>query len=193
MDLSLEMNVEQTVKVSPTLIAVNTILALSSQELQNLIKQEAEENPALEITEHQTCAICGDQLRNGVCINCLRTGAMGTHTPDNSDDFNFSSLGYADEAFRPNGPSAMDEDDFDPISLVASEPSMRERLMLDLRSALSSHDFPIADYILGSLDDRGFLTCDVQTLSEELAQPLDDVTRVLEVLQKLGPPGIGAR
>jgi RNA polymerase sigma-54 factor len=192
MDLSLEMNVEQSVRVSPTLIAVNTILALSSQELQTLIKQEAEENPALEITENQTCPICGDQLRNGVCVNCLRSSAAGSRTPDNSDDFNYSTLGYGDEAFRQNGSGAADDEDFDPISLVASEPSMRERLMLDLRSALSSEDFPIADYLLGSLDDRGFLATDVDTIAAELAVPVGDVKRVLGVMQKIGPPGIAA-
>src|SRR3954449_12913124 len=100
MDISLEMNVEQSMRVSPTLIAVNTILALSSQELQNLIKQEAEENPALEITEHQTCAICGDTLRNGTCLNCLRRDSAANRQTDTSDDFSFASLGYGDEGFR---------------------------------------------------------------------------------------------
>lgn len=191
MDISLEMNVEQSMKVSPTLIAVNTILALSSQELQTLIKQEAEENPALEITEMQTCTICGEALRNGVCLNCLRTGTA-SRTSDISDDFSYSSLGYGDEAFRPTGSSAMDDDDFDPISLVASEQSMRERLMLDLRSALAARDFPIAGYILGSLDDRGFLTTGPQAIADELAVAPEDVERVLGILQRLGPPGIGA-
>src|SRR3954468_24063455 len=142
MDISLEMNVEQSIRVSPTLIAVNTILALSSQELQNLIKQEADENPALEITELQTCTICGDSLRNGVCLNCLRTGSTPPNKQDTSDDFNFGTLGYGDEGFRSGGSGSLDDDDFDPISLVASEQSMRERLMLDMRSALDERDFP---------------------------------------------------
>jgi len=193
MDISLEMNVEQSMRVSPTLIAVNTILALSSQELQNLIKQEADENPALEITEHQTCAICGDGLHNGVCLNCLRTTSAASRTSDTTDDFSFGSLGYGDELFRGGGANLGDDDDFDPISLVASEQSMRERLMLDLRSALDSGDFPIADYILGSLDDRGFLTTSPQTIADELGVLCDDVERVLGVLQRVGPPGIGAR
>src|SRR2546422_11716835 len=74
MDLSLEMSFEQAPRVSPTLIAVNQILALSSLELQAAIKQEAEENPALEISERLTCAICGEALRNGMCPNCSRRG-----------------------------------------------------------------------------------------------------------------------
>ena len=76
MDISIDMNVEQQMRVSPTLIAVNHILALSSQELQELIKQEAEENPAFEIVEHQTCSICGEQLINGICVNCSRSASQ---------------------------------------------------------------------------------------------------------------------
>src|SRR5437764_819960 len=66
MDLSIDMTQEQTLRVSPTLIAVNQILALSSQELQTAIKLEAEENPAFEITEHQTCNLCGEVLKPGI-------------------------------------------------------------------------------------------------------------------------------
>src|SRR5438132_13179066 len=74
MDLSLDMGFEQaqTQRVSPTLVAVNQILALSSLELQAAIKQEAEENPALEIQERQTCNICGEVLRHGACTACSR-------------------------------------------------------------------------------------------------------------------------
>jgi RNA polymerase sigma-54 factor len=193
MDLSVDMNFEQTPRVSPTLIAVNTILALSSQELQTLIKQEAEENPALEIVEHDTCVICGEALHNGVCLNCLRTGNTRSTNSDVSDDFNFGSLGYNEEGYVSRGSGGADDPDFDPISLVASESTMRERLMLDLRSVLNSEDYRIADYLLGSLDDRGFLTMSVDAIAHELGVSAGDVERVLQVMQKNGPPGVGAR
>src|SRR5947209_8593008 len=112
MDLSLEMNVEQSMKVSPTLIAVNTILALSSQELQTLIKQEADENPAFEITEHQTCSLCGEQLHNGVCLNCLRTGSTSTANREVSDEFSYGSLGYREEGFMSRSSGQGEDPDF---------------------------------------------------------------------------------
>src|SRR5512138_3820171 len=111
MDISIDMNVEQQMRVSPTLIAVNHILALSSQELQELIKQEAEENPAFEIVEHQTCSICGEQLKNGVCLHCSRRTAQETANNDAADEFGFGSLGYRDEPFSPNLSGGGDEDD----------------------------------------------------------------------------------
>ncbi len=193
MDISAEMNTEQNMRVSPTLIAVNTILALSSQELQTLIKQEAEENPAFEIIEHQTCAICGEHLHNGICLNCRQTTAGSRSNNDMSDDFNFGSFGYQEEGFASRGFNGGDDNDFDPISLVAAESSMRERMMVDLRSALNSQDYQIADYLIGSLDDKGFLTSNVDAIASELGIPMDDVERVLRALQKNGPPGVGAR
>src|SRR5436305_14960020 len=90
MDLSLDMIVEQQQRVSPTLIAVNQILALSSQELQVAIKQEAEENPAFEVTERQTCNMCGEVLKNGVCTNCLR-GQTGPTRASQGDEFTSSA------------------------------------------------------------------------------------------------------
>src|SRR5690242_9789729 len=103
MDISTEMNLEQNMKVSPTLIAVNTILALSSQELQTVIRQEAEENPAFEIVEHQTCPVCGEPLHNGVCLNCRQPSSNSRTSSDVSDDFNFGSLGYQEEGFGSKG------------------------------------------------------------------------------------------
>src|SRR5438105_7641045 len=92
MDLALDMTFEQTQRVSPTLIAVNQILALSSQELQAAIKQEAEENPAFEVTEHQTCSICGEVLKHGICLNCLRTRPSADTMARSSDEFSSRGL-----------------------------------------------------------------------------------------------------
>src|SRR5215210_1643165 len=130
MDLSLDLNLEQSARVSPTLIAVNHILSLSSQELQALIKQEADENPAFELTEHQTCTICGEVLKNGLCFNCLR-GKSGVDSAHQSgEEFSYNSLGYKDEASDNSFSGVSDDGEFDPVSLVAAEPTMRERLML---------------------------------------------------------------
>jgi RNA polymerase sigma-54 factor len=192
MDLSLDMNYDQSMRVSPTLIAVNHVLALSSQELQNLIKQEAEDNPAFEMTEHHTCTICGDVLRNGVCFNCLRGRSPEGTTSSINEDFNFNSLGYKEEGS--DGPfPLMPDDEFDPVSLVAAEPTMRERLMQDLRSALARDDMQIAEYLVGSLDDRGFLTLATELVASDLKVPVEHVDEVLQEIQRIGPPGIAAR
>jgi RNA polymerase sigma-54 factor len=195
MDLSLDMIVEQQQRVSPTLIAVNQILALSSQELQTAIKQEAEENPAFEVTERHTCSICGEVLKNGVCVHCLRSSPNGVNRSTPSDEIPPSN--FRDSDFGGSysfGANFSDNDEeFDPVSLVASEPTMRERLMYDVRSVLHSTEFAVADYLLGSLDDRGFLASPPDEIARELGVSEERVAKVLRTLQRLGPPGIGAQ
>lgn len=195
MDISLDMMQEQSARVSPTLIAVNHVLALSSQELQNLIMQEAEENPAFDIVEHHTCAICGEVLKNGACINCARNSANKTSAaePNTPDDYGYGASSYREDEIDGTYSSAMsDDDEFDPVSLVAAEPSMRERLMLDLRSVFDPYQYDIAEYILGNLDDKGFLVVSPETIAAEIGAPEDEVMLVLKVIQRLGPPGIAA-
>lgn len=190
----MDMTAEQQVRVSPTLIAVNQILALSSQELQTAIKLEAEENPAFEITEHPTCTICGEVLKHGVCINCARKSVVTDGRSAVNDDFNLGSL--ADSDYLSSGGYSVfsdSDDEFDPVSLVASEATMPERLMNDLRAVLPGSEQPIADYLVGNLDDRGFLMSDTATLARELGVDIGRVDAVLQMLQRLGPPGIGAR
>lgn len=193
MDISLDMGFEQSARVSPTLIAVNHVLALSSQELQNLIKQEAEDNPAFDITEHITCTICGDVLKNGVCLNCVRNNSTSPGASNQTDDFGYGASTYKDDDVDNSYSPMLEDDEFDPVSLVAAEPSMRERLMLDLRSALETEEFDIADYLLGSFDDKGFLTGTTDDIAEALAVPIEQVESVLQTIQRVGPPGIGAR
>jgi RNA polymerase sigma-54 factor len=193
MDISLDMNVEQSMRVSPTLIAVNHVLALSSQELQALIKQEADENPALELIEHQTCGICGEVLSNGICRSCLRRTKEASTEVYGADDYGSGGLPYREEEQGGMTAGSGDNDEFDPVALVAAEASMYERLMLDMRSALPQEDFAIAEYLLGSLDDRGFLVQDTDAIAEQMSVPVERVDFVLRVMQRTGPPGIAAR
>lgn len=195
MDLSIDMNVEQSQRVSPTLIAVNQILALSSQELQTAIKQEADENPAFEVVEHQTCSICGEVLKHGVCTNCLRTRPSADTQARSNSEFGPSGMPDSEYSGSMNlSPALSDGDDeFDPVALVASEPTLFERLMYDLRSSLSQADFPVADYLIGSLDDRGFLMSHPATIARELRISEERLLNVLQTLQRIGPPGIAAQ
>jgi RNA polymerase sigma-54 factor len=64
---------QQQMKASPALIALNNMLVLSSLELQQLVQQELEENPALDQVEsdESLCSRCGRPLSGATCIYCL--------------------------------------------------------------------------------------------------------------------------
>ncbi|HEY8475983.1 MAG TPA: RNA polymerase factor sigma-54, partial [Chloroflexota bacterium] len=85
------------------------------------------------------------------------------------------------------------DEDFDPLSLVASDDTLAERLLQDLGAILPESELFIAEYLVGSLDERGYLTSSVAEVAYTLDASEERVQRVLKVLQSLDPVGIGAR
>src|SRR5258707_6991555 len=69
---------QQSMKVSPRLVAANYILELSSQELQQAIATELHENPALEVVDVPTCRVCGTEMRGSICPRCIQQQKSGS-------------------------------------------------------------------------------------------------------------------
>ena len=180
MDLSMGMSVhqQQQMKASPALIALNNMLILSTHELQQLIQQEIEENPALELMESDEglCQRCGRQLSGAVCMHCQQED-LRTMEAERDDYTN----------------SAGEDDDFDPLMLVAAPPQLGEFLIRDLYASLPREDHFIAEYLVGSLNDQGLLDGDVETIAATLRVTEERVERVLRKLQEVAPVGVGAR
>lgn len=184
LELTQDISQVQTVKVSPRLVAANYILELSSLELQQAINEELRENPALELVEVPTCPVCGTELQGSICPHCVQR-QKGEELPVRSVD-----VGPEDYVPSFQGPS---DEEFDPITQVASEETLAERLLRELGTLLPREDLPIAEYLVGSLDDKGYLACSVEEAAYELDVPVEAVRRVLAVLQGLEPVGVGAR
>src|SRR5262249_3076445 len=85
------------------------------------------------------------------------------------------------------------DDEFDPVVHVAAELSLPERLMRELGSVLTPERMPIAEFLVGNLDERGFLECSDEEAARALDVSLDEVRIVLRELQQQEPVGIGAR
>jgi RNA polymerase sigma-54 factor len=178
MDMSMGMDMlpQQQMKASPALIALNNMLVLSTLELQQLVQQELEENPALEQVENEDslCSRCGRPLSGATCIYCLH------------EDLKLA------EAERDDA-SVPADDEFDPLLAIAAPMSLQESLQRDLHIALPTSDHTIADYLVGSLDEQGFLDCQIEEIADILHVDLEQVDKVLRRLQELGPAGVGAR
>jgi RNA polymerase sigma-54 factor len=190
LDLGQEFTANQTLKVSPRLVAANYILELSSQELQQQINTELSENPALELVETPTCRVCGTELQGSICPRCIQRQKSGSSTTFGAEQSNYSS--YEDGADLRNR-GAPDDEDFDPLTRVASEQTLAEKLLMDMGAALPEEDMTIAEYLVGSLDEKGYLAVKLDDVAYELDVSLDRVRAVLRVLQAQEPVGIGAR
>lgn len=186
MDQRLQTSQEMRAWISPSLIEANHILSLSQQALQALVQQEMAENPALELESLATCPVCQSPLDGIWCPNCQQT--MERIRDVQSSD-------AMDEYEVPSAPSAplSSADEFDPMTIIASARNAREQLREDVFASLHSDDHTIADMIIDSLDERGFLTMTPREIAERLQIAEQDVEDVLVIVQSVAPVGVGAR
>ncbi|MFN8474608.1 MAG: RNA polymerase factor sigma-54 [Anaerolineae bacterium] len=167
--MDMEMFHVQEMRPSPTLVAFSQMLQLSGTQLQQAIKQEVEENPALEVEEHEICPLCGEVLSR-------------CHCP------------VASEWMEPRHLQDSDEDDeYDVLTSVAGQVTLAEHLLRDVSAQIPDEDLFIADYLIGSLDEHGFLDDDVEVVAATLGVDIARVEAILKRIQTVGPVGVGAR
>lgn len=86
------------------------------------------------------------------------------------------------------------DDEERPDRVQIAEKSMYDHLFEQLGYAkLSDEEIEIGSYIIGNIDDSGFLTCDAKVMAEELQKPPEQVEKVLAIIRTFDPPGIGSR
>ena len=114
---------------------------------------------------------------------------------DNKDQFDeddwdhyLSESGYSSpkEEFDPN----VEDWTRDNASLQSLEDVLHDQLLL---TDLEDTDRSIADYLIGNIDEDGFLRTTTLEIADILGVDEADVERVLQVIQTLEPAGVGAR
>ncbi len=174
-------------RLSPQQIQLMKLLQVPTMELEQRIKQEIEENPALE----EGLDTVEDDFANEEDY---------TEELDASTDFDLSE--YMDDdspdyKTQVNNRSNDEEEYFVPLS---GEQSFQEKLIEQLHLLdLDDTQFSIADVIIGNLDESGYLNRTVFALVDDLAFSANiyvtekQVEEVLALVQELDPAGVGAR
>jgi len=172
-------------RIDPKLIMANTILQQTSLELVQHIETELLENPALEVLEEpHPCA--GDCLDPSSCPYCSQiTSKPVYHLP-------IREVVDLDADYPVEAPVDLD-DDFDLMGNIEAEVTLQDHLRALLRAALPEEDYWIGEYLINSLDDNGYLDETVEEIAAELKVEVEDICRVLKIVQTLDPPGVGAR
>lgn len=182
-------------KLSPQQIQFIKLLQVPTVSLDARIKEELEENPALE---------------DGSLTN-MNDPVEEYPDKDPDDDFNMEENSYDDEFsvdeyiqeddYKDYG-GGYDHDDEDGKKEIpiAVQDSFFENLQnqLDLL-ALSDKDYVLGQQIIGSLDDDGYLRRPILSLIDDLAFSQnviveeEEVEEMLKIVQTFDPAGIGAR
>jgi RNA polymerase sigma-54 factor len=172
------------VRVSPRLIAANHILEMSSQELQSTISHELDDNPALDMLDMVICPTCGQPIEGEACPRCTRK-QEDSGSQDPTEQY-LENLAW-------NSPAVTRDDEFDPLTLVAAQITLEEKLLVDMGAMVDDQDMPIAEYLVGSLDSDGYLRCSIYEVCSKFNVEPEKVEELIAALQSLEPPGIGAR
>src|SRR5215471_18749526 len=84
---------DHVTRVNTRLITANTILHLTSDEMESAVTQEQLENPAFEVIEQRVCLFCGSPIQGQICTSCGYSGFSAQLT---QSTFNISDT-YNDE------------------------------------------------------------------------------------------------
>jgi RNA polymerase sigma-54 factor len=174
-------------RLSPQQIQLMKLLQVPTMELDQRIKQELEENPALEegleASEEDSFE---EEYEND--------SSEEVEEFDLSDYFDDDTSEYKTQS---NNNSKDDEERVIPLS---GESSFQERMTEQLHLLdLTDDQFMVADTIIGNLDESGYLNREIDALVDDLAFSAnvittdEEVEKVLSLVQELDPAGIGAR
>ena len=173
-------------RLSPQQIQLMKLLQVPTMELDQRIKQEIEENPALEE---------GAELEE----DDFSEEEEQEETVKEDEDFDIGDY-LSDDADYKTQISNKGKDDDEKGIPLSGELTFQERLTEHLHLLnFDDKKFIIATTIIGNLDESGYLNREVEAIVDDLAfssnviTSEEEVTEVLMVIQDLDPAGIGAR
>jgi len=189
--LSIQQQLSQ--KLSPQQIQFIKLLQIPAAELESRIEEELEINPALEEGKEEST----DELNKD----------------SNEEEFNESDEDFSDNELdiqeyirdedvagykmQGDGPSSDDEERESPLAGSTSLSDMLMSQMGFLR--LDEHHQKIAEQLIGSVDEDGYIRRDLNLIVDDLAfsqnieTNIEEIEEVLFKIQDFDPAGIGAR
>ena len=195
----------QELKLSPQQIQLMKLLQLPLIELEQRIKEEMEINPALEDVRDN------DYDDNEPTVDDSNDSDNGENDDYNDDEVDFSKddefdfNDYLPEEDRDDYSYKLQannySDDDDPYEApIVNEETFQDYLNQQLAYRnLTEKQLAIGEFIIGNLDDNGYLNRPVPNIADDLLFTMnisateEEVLEVLEVVQELDPPGIAAR
>ena len=170
-------------KLSPQQIQLMKLIQLPTLDFEQKIQREIEENPALEQGQNSS-----DENND-----------EGQDDYSDSDDLNIDEyINYDDTpSYKLSSNNSGNQEDKN--IPFASGISFTQHLLTQLKPiSLSEKKMKIAEFLVGSIDESGYIRLDIEEIIDDLAftQNLivsnDELEEVLKIVQEFDPPGVGA-
>jgi RNA polymerase sigma-54 factor len=209
----------QSLVLAPQLRHSLKILQVAALDLRSVIQEELQSNPTLEELPMEGMSLdnkspdengasegdgadSGSDAANTAAPTDQTEGEPKRDEMDFSKDKEFEILGKLDEDWRDHmasvgGAQPYTAEDAERrqhfFDSLVSETSLQEHLMQQAElTDLSAQELEAMRHLVGSLDDRGFLTQTPADVALQTGLPLTAVQAALKVLRNFDPPGIGA-
>jgi RNA polymerase sigma-54 factor len=179
-------------KLSPQQIQLMKLVQLPTQAFEERIKQELEENLALErgkedATEDFEEGYSNEEFDDNTQINTEDINVDDYLSDDEIPDYRLHTNNYS-------------SDQDDKSIPYASGSSFTQELTDQLNTyRLEEQEYLIAKFLIGSIDDSGYMRRPLLDLTDDLAftqniyTDVETIEKVLKVVQQLDPAGVGAR
>ncbi|MDY3548154.1 RNA polymerase factor sigma-54 [Riemerella anatipestifer] len=181
-------------KLAPQQIQLMKLIQLHTLDFEEELERELEENPALEKVEEE--ADYGEEFSELDKLNDEDSDSIET-------DFDVNEYLFDDEPSYKTASSnySPDDEEFDQQSVLTEGQTIYDYLIEQIRLRhISGEELVIAEYLIGNLDNDGYIRRELKAIVNDLAFSQGIYTteeRVEEILlnrvQKLDPSGVGAR
>ncbi len=198
MEMSYGMVQQQVQKLvmTPQLRQAIHLLQLPTVDLAQFVQNELVQNPVLEEDDAGRAAACDqgdapDAREHGEERQEQEEAPIADGDAIDWERY-FAGDAGADSGW-PAGWADRDADD-DPVRRIVWEPSLAERLHVELAIASPcAKALRIGEYLLGCIDDSGFFRQDVRDVADALGVEEIEVEQVLKMIQGFDPVGVGSR
>jgi len=189
MKYELSLKQKQKLILTPQLYQAINILQLNLLELRNLINKELMENPLLEV----------NQVVNPEAENVIQKEDSDNKIENQdkeAEENNFKDwLSYLEEKdYQPFLEKSISKKENTFENFVHYGESLQDYLLIQLGTTVNNNiDYKIGEYLIGNIDDNGYLTISLEDISYDLNVKIDKIEEILLLIQSFDPPGVGAR
>jgi RNA polymerase sigma-54 factor len=201
------MRLEQKMILAPRMIQSMEILQMPVMELQERIETELNENPTLELSEvepDEAEAEASEKEENPDSPTDLEKELVVDLEKDELDFDRLEAISkdweeHFSEEHRPsrNGMDAESDRKHDAMQNMPARPQSLHDYLLEQFNFLEipAELEDLAGFLISHIDDRGYLTQPLEELVTSYDKPVTqaEAEQALKLIQKLDPPGIGAR
>lgn len=183
LNLSMQQKLQQ--RLTPQQVQFVKMLEMTGPEVEDEVRRAVDENPALDVCDSDSSSAQPDEGEE------FSESAEEMQLADYRTEDDIPSYRLGTNNYSP------DDSYYEPVAVASGD-----TLIDSLKSQLSEHDMDdrqlaIGEYIIGNIDDNGYLARDLTSIESDLAiqgidVPMAELKAVFDEIRSLDPAGVGA-